>query len=29
MDETKHRDIIEDNAAVALLKMAEKLDLLS
>ncbi len=29
MDRTQHRDIIEDNAAVALLKMAEKLELLS
>ena len=29
MDKTKHRDIIEDNAAIALLKMAEKLNLLS
>ena len=29
MDRTQHREIIEENAAVALLKMAEKLELLS
>lgn len=28
IDSTKHRDIIEDNAAIALLKMAEKLKLI-
>ena len=28
MDDTKYRELIEDNAAVALLKMAEKLKLL-
>lgn len=29
IDGTKHRDFIEENAAVGLLKMAEKLNLLS
>ncbi len=29
MDTTKHRDIIEDNAAIAIFKMAEKLKLMS
>jgi len=28
MDETVHRDLIEENAAVALFKMAEKLNLI-
>jgi len=28
MDTTAHRDIIEDNAAIAILKMAEKLNLI-
>lgn len=29
MDDTNYNDLIEDNAAVAMLKMAEKLNLLS
>lgn len=28
MDRTKHRELIEDNASIALFKMAEKLDLI-